>query len=158
MNIETVVNDVKGRLEVVGTRAQGAAEASIETLKLANDVLLNGVQGVVKTQTEAGKALFEAGKASFEKAKTAGLVAVVQNPIEYLPEGKDTIVGAFDETVKIATKTGEELVKVVKTGYETVAAKVAGKTTAKRAKAAGGKRKTTAKKAAAATEQTTAAA
>ena len=136
MNFETVVSDVKGRLEVAGTRAQGAAEASLKTLKQANEIVLSGVQDVVEVQTEAGKALIEAGKTSFEKAKVAGLVAVAQNPIEYLPDGKDTIVDAFDETVKIATKTSSQLAKTFKTGYTTVSNKIAGKPVRRAAKKA----------------------
>lgn len=138
MNFETVVSDVKDQLETVGERAQKAAEASYKTLKQANEVVIDGFQGLVKTQTDAAKDLIEAGKQSFEKAKTAGLVAVASNPIEYLPDGRDTLVGAFQDSVDVITKTGEELAKVVKTGYETVAARIQGKPLVKKA---GAKRK-----------------
>lgn len=126
MNFETVVEEVKGGFELVSSRAQGAAEASYETLKKANTVVIGGVQGLVKTHTEAGKALLDAGLSSFDKAKTDGLMAVVANPIVYLPAGKDTIVDAFSDTVTTFTKTGEKLVKVIVTGYETIANEIAG--------------------------------
>lgn len=141
MNFETVVNEVKDGLDLVSSRAQGAAEASFVTLKKANTVVVGGVTGLVKTHTEAGKTLLDAGVASFEKAKTDGLMAVVANPIVYLPAGKDTIVEAFTDTVDTLTKTGEKLVKVIVAGYETVANEIAGikpvkKTAKKKTKAA----------------------
>ncbi len=126
MNFETVVEEVKGGFELVSSRAQGAAEASFKTLVKANDVVVGGVQGLVKTHTEAGKALLDAGLSSFDKAKTDGLMAVVANPIVYLPSGKDTIVDAFSDTVEAFTKTGEKLVKVIVTGYESIANEIAG--------------------------------
>ncbi|MEK6807010.1 MAG: hypothetical protein AABY95_10235 [Pseudomonadota bacterium] len=126
MNFETVVEEVKGGFELVSSRAQGAAEASFKTLVKANDVVVGGVQGLVKTHTEAGKALLDAGLSSFDKAKTDGLMAVVANPIVYLPAGKDTLVDAFSDTVDTFTKTGEKLVKVIVTGYETIANEIAG--------------------------------
>ncbi len=133
MNFETVVEDVKGGFELVSSRAQGAAEASFETLKKANGIVVGGVQGLVKTHTEAGKALYDAGVASFGKAKTDGLMAVVTNPIVYLPAGKDTIVEAIEDTVDTFAKTGEKLVKVIVAGYETIAAEITGEKLVKKA-------------------------
>lgn len=127
MNFEKAVNEVKGRIETVGEQAQDVAKVSFETLKAANDVVISGVQGLVETHTEAAKDLYTAGKQSFDKAVAAGLLAVVTNPIEYLPEGRETIVDAFNDTVTVFTKTGEKLVKVVKSGYEDVAASFNGK-------------------------------
>jgi|SRR6267142_4967926 len=127
MNIEKAVNEVKGRLETVGEQAQDVAKVSFKAIKAANEVVLGGVQDLVKTHTEAAKDLFSLSKTSFDKAISDGLLAVAKSPIEYLPDGRDTIVGAFNETVDLVTKTGEELVKVVKHGYENVAAKITGK-------------------------------
>jgi len=127
MNIEKAVNEVKGRLETVGEQAQDVAKVSFKAIKAANEVVLGGVQDLVKTHAEAAKDLYSLGKDSFDKAVSAGLLAVAKSPIEYLPDGRDTIVGAFNETVDLVTKTGEELVKVVKVGYEDVAAKITGK-------------------------------
>lgn len=127
MNFEKAVNEVKDRLETVGERSQGAAKVSLKTLKAANEIVIAGVQDIVTAQTAAAKDLYQAGKQSFDKAVAAGLVAVVKSPIEYLPEGRDTIIGAFNETVDTVTKTGEKLVKVVKTGYEGVSRTLAGK-------------------------------
>lgn len=127
MNVEKVVNEVKDRLETVGERSQDAAKVSLKTLKAANEIVIAGVQDIVTAQTAAAKDLYAVSKQSFDKAVAAGLVAVVKSPVEYLPDGRDTIIGAFNETVETVTKTGEKLVKVVKTGYEGVTKTLAGK-------------------------------
>jgi len=127
MNIEKAVKEVQDRLELVGERSQGVAKVSVKTLKAANEIVVEGVQGVVAVQTAAAKDLYTAGKQSFDKAVAAGLVAVAKSPVEFLPEGRETIVGAFNETVETVTKTGEKLAKVAKSGYADIAASIQGK-------------------------------
>ena len=127
MNIEKAVKEVQGRIELVGERSQDVAKVSIKTLKAANEIVVEGVQGVVAVQTAAAKDLYTAGKQSFDKAVAAGLVAVAKSPVEFLPEGRETIVGAFNETVETVTKTGEKLAKVAKSGYQGIAASIQGK-------------------------------
>lgn len=127
MNIEKAVKEVQDRLELVGERSQGVAKVSVKTLKAANEIVVEGVQGVVAVQTAAAKDLYTAGKQSFDKAVAAGLVAVAKSPVEFLPEGRETIVGAFNDTVETVTKTGEKLAKVAKTGYADIAASIQGK-------------------------------
>ena len=148
MTFEKAVKEVQDRLETVGERSQDVAKVSLKTLKAANEIVIAGVQDIVTAQAAAAKDLFAASKQSIDKAVAAGLVAVVKSPIEYLPEGKDTIVGAFNETVETITKTGEKLVKVAKNGYVGVAASIQGKRTA-RATAKKAVRKTAATAAAA---------
>ena len=127
MNIEKAVKEVQDRLETVGERSQDVAKVSLKTLKAANEIVVEGVQGVVAVQTAAAKDLYTAGKQSFDKAVAAGLVAVAKSPVEFLPEGRETIVGAFNETVETVTKTGEKLAKVAKSGYADIAASIQGK-------------------------------
>jgi len=127
MNIEKAVKEVQDRLETVGEQAQDLAKVSIHTLKAANEIVVEGVQDLVTLQTAAAKDLYTTGKQSFDKAVAAGLVAVVKAPVEYLPDGRQTIVGAFNDSVDTVTKTGEKLAKVVKTGYEQAAATITGK-------------------------------
>lgn len=127
MTFEKAVKEVQDRLETVGERSQDVAKVSLKTLKAANEIVIEGVQDIVTAQTAAAKDLYTAGKQSFDKAVAAGLVAVVKAPVEYLPEGRETIVGAFNETVDTLTKTGEKLVKVAKTGYEHVTLTIKGK-------------------------------
>ena len=125
--LETVGEQVKDGLETVGERSQGVAKVSLKAIKAANEVVIEGVQDLVATQTGAAKDLYSVSKQSFDKAVAAGLVAVVKSPIEYLPDGRDTIVGAFNETIETVTKTGEKLAKVAKNGYEGIAAQIQGK-------------------------------
>ena len=127
MNIEKAVKEVQDRLETVGERSQDVAKVSLKTLKAANEIVVDGVQDIVAVQTAAAKDLYTVGKQSFDKAVAAGLVAVVKAPVEYLPDGRQTIVGAFNETVETVTKTGEKLAKVAKSGYEGIAASIQGK-------------------------------
>ena len=127
MNFEKVAKEVKGQLETVAERSQGVAKVSVKAIKAANEVLLEGVQDIAQTQAEAAKDLYAAGKHSFEKATNAGLVAVVKNPVNYLPDGRETIVGAFNETIETVAKTGERLAKVAKNGYQGITAEINGK-------------------------------
>jgi hypothetical protein len=131
MTFEKAVKEVQGRLETVGERSQNVAKVSVKTLKAANEIVISGVQNIVTAQAAAAKDLFSAGKQSLDKAVAAGLVAVVKSPVEYIPDGRETIVGAFNETVETVTKTGQKLVKVAKSGYEGVAASIQGKRTAR---------------------------
>lgn len=133
MNVETIVNDVKGRVEPILEQgqeilAQGqeVVLAGFETLKSANAIVVEGVQMIVQTQVEAGKDLFAEAQTSFEKAKTDGIKAVAANPVAYLPEGKDRVISAYNDTVAVVAKTGDELAKTLKSGYATITAKISG--------------------------------
>ena len=127
MTFEKAVKEVQDRLETVGERSQDVAKVSLKTLKAANEIVIEGVQDIVTAQTAAAKDLFAASKQSLDKAVSAGLVAVVKAPVAYIPEGRDTLVGAFNETVDTLTKTGEKLVKVAKAGYTDVTLTIQGK-------------------------------
>ena len=122
MNFETVVSEVKGRLETVGGQAQDVAEISLETLKKANKVVVSNAQDLFKTHADTIKVVFDATKTSFEKAIADGLKAVAANPVSYIPDSREPIVAAFNDTVGTVTKAGEQLAKILKSGYEDVAA------------------------------------
>lgn len=154
MNFETVVSDVKGRFEVVGNQAQGVAKLGVDTLKAGTDVVVTGVQGLVKTNGAVAKDLLENGKISFEKAKTDGFVAVASNPVEYVPAGRDQVVSAFSDSVSQVAKTGEELVKILKGGVNKITVSLNGKPATKKAPAKKAPAKRTAAKKA--TKKTTA--
>lgn len=126
MNVESIVNDVKGRVEPIVARGQDVVFSGFEVLKSANGIVVDGFTGVYKANYEAGKTLFGAAQTSFEKIKTDGIKAVASNPVSYLPEGKDTLVGAFNQSYDVFVKTGDELVKTVKQGVETLSAKIKG--------------------------------
>jgi hypothetical protein len=128
MSFETVVSEVKDRLETVGTHAQDVAQISLQTLKQANKIVVTSAQDLFKTNIDTIKIVFDATKTSFEKALTDGLKALAADPISYIPDSRDTIVTAFNETVGTVTKTGEKLAKVIKSGYENVSATLNGET------------------------------
>lgn len=137
MDVEAIVNDVKTRADVAVTRGQDAFEAGVDTLKAANAIIVDGVQTLVQTNVAAGKELVELAQASFEKAKADGIKAVAANPVAYLPEGKDTVVNAYTDSLSTVSKTGDQLAKTLKSGYGSITAKLNGKTVkAKAAKAA----------------------
>ena len=144
MNLQSVVEEVKGRVETISGQGQKVAEISIDSLKQAGDVVVGGYKSLVSDNTAAAKEIYSAAVSSFEKAKTDGLKAIAADPISYLP-ATGTLTAPFSQTVTVVSRTGEELYKVVKTGVETIQAQLTGKTTvAKVAKAA----KSTTKKAA----------
>jgi hypothetical protein len=129
MGVETIVNDVNGAVEPYVVKGQDVVTLSFETLKQANTVVVEGMQELFKTNVDAGKDLFAAAQTSFEKARTDGLKAIASKPIEYIPDGRDVVIAAYKDSFSIVTKTGEELLSVVKKGYEDVAAKLSGSTT-----------------------------
>ena len=156
MNVESIVNDVKGRVEPIVTRGQDVVYSGFEVLKSANGIVADGFSGVYKANYEAGKTLFGAAQTSFQKVKTDGIKAVASNPGAYVPEGKDTVVSAFNTSVDVVVKTGDDLVKTMKQGVETLSAKIKGEsvtvakaksTVKKAASSASTKAKSTARKA-----------
>lgn len=129
MNVETIVSDVKGAVEPYMAKGQDVVTVSFETLRQANAIVIEGVQDLFKTNVDAGKGLLSAAQASFEKARADGLKAIATKPVEYFPVGKDVVIAAYKDSLSIVTKTGEELVDLVKKGYEDVSAKLSGSTT-----------------------------
>jgi hypothetical protein len=126
MDVQTIVNDVKGRVEPYVAKGQEVVTLSVDTFMKAKPVVVDGVQTLVKTQIEAGKDLITAVQGSYEKAKAAGFKAVAASPVEYLPAGKERVISAYNDTVSVVTKASDELVKIVKEGYESVSAKLTG--------------------------------
>ena len=148
MNVETIVNDVKGRVEPIVAKGQEVVETGFETLKSANAIIVEGVQTLVQTNVAAGKDLFAAAQTSFEKAKTDGLKTVAANPVAYLPEGKDVVVAAYNDTISLVSKTSDELVQTLKEGFDSINATLTGKPVVAKVKATVKKVASKAKKAA----------
>lgn len=156
MNFDTIIKDVQTQVEPILEKGQELLEqgqdavlSGFETLKTANGIVVTGVQNLVKTQVEAGKDLFALAQTSFEKAKTDGFKAVAADPIAYLPEGKDRVISAYNDSLTLVTKTGDKLAKTFKNGYESFVAELNGETvTPKKATRTAKKAAGTAKKAA----------
>lgn len=126
MNLQSVVEDVKGRVETISTTGQKVAEISIDSLKQAGDIVVETFQTLVTDNTTAAKEIYSAALTSFEKAKTAGLKAVAADPISYLPT-TELVVTPFTNSVTVVSKSGDELYQVVKTGFSTIQAQLTGK-------------------------------
>lgn len=126
MNVETIVNDVKGRVEPIVAKGQDLVFTGFETLKSVNSIVLDGVSSLVQTHVQAGKDLFAVAQTSFEKARVDGFKAVAADPIAYLPEGKDRVISAYNDTVTVVSKTSDKVLKTVKTGYTSISAKLGG--------------------------------
>jgi len=116
MNLQSVVNDVKHRVDVLAAQGQEAVKILPETLKSANDIVLSGWQELLKTKSATAKELLASARVGYEKAKLDGVVAVVSNPVGYLPP-RDKLKTAFTETVELVSKTGDELYQEL---YKTV--------------------------------------
>lgn len=132
MSIQAIVNEVKDRVEPYVAKGQEVVSVSFDTFKKAGDVVAEGVQTVVKTQFGAGQDLVAAVQTSFEKARSAGLKAVVTDPIEYLPDGRKTVISAYNDTFSTVSKSSGEIVKIVKDGFDGVTAQFGKSPTAKK--------------------------
>lgn len=123
MNLQSIVNDVKSRVDTLAAQGQEVVKTLPGTLKQANEILVQGVQTLVKTETESAKDLLASAKASFEKAKADGIKAVVANPVGYLPE-TDKLLTVFNQTVSVVSKTGDDLYKTIKSTFVSPTAEV----------------------------------
>lgn len=119
MNLQSVVDDVKGRFEGLTSQGQKAAKVSLDTLKQANEVVVDSVQSLVKGNADAAKDLFSSAKSGFDKARADGVKAVVSAPTSYLPP-RDKFVGVLKDSRSIVIKTSDDLVKLVKEGYSSI--------------------------------------
>lgn len=128
VSVETLIQDVKSRTDVAMTRGQQVLETGVETLMTVKTLLVEGVQELVQAQVSAGKELVERVQSSVEKARADGLKAVASNPTDYLPEGKTTMLGVYHDSVALLGKTGDELVKTLKSGVDTISAELSGAT------------------------------
>lgn len=119
MNLQTVVDDVKGRVDGLSNQSQKVAKVSINTLKQANAVVSNNVRSLFKGNTDVAKDLYASAKSGFEKARADGVKAVVAAPISYLPP-RDKVLDAFKDNRSIVVKTSDDLVKLVKEGIASI--------------------------------------
>ncbi len=148
MSLQTVVEDVKGRVETLTTQGQKVAQISLDTLKHTGEIAADKFQALVKTQSEAAKGIYAEAKAGFDKAVADGLKAVAAAPISYLPP-KDKFVTVYNETVTLVSTTSDELYKALKSGFDSIQAEIKGEAApvVKKVKAAAKKASGAAKKA-----------
>ncbi len=149
MSLQTVVDDVKGRVETLTTQGQKVAQISFDTLKQTGEIAADKFQALVKTQSEAAKEIYTEAKAGFDKAVADGFKAVAAAPVSYLP-AKDKFVTVYNETVTLVSTTSDELYKALKAGFDSIQAEIKGEApVVKKVKTAAKKATGAAKKAAA---------
>ena len=119
MNLQTVVEDVKGRVEGLTNQGQKVAKVSLNTLKQANGVVTDNVRSLYRGNTDVVRDLLTSAKSGFEKARADGVKAVVAAPISYLPP-RDRVLDAFKDSRSIVVRTSDDLVKLVKEGIAAV--------------------------------------
>jgi hypothetical protein len=148
MSLQTVVDDVKGRVETLTTQGQKVAQISLDTLKQSGEIVADKFQTLVKTESAAAKELYTVTKLSFDKAIADGFKAFTAAPISYLPP-KDKFVTVYTDTVTLVSATGDELYKTFKTGFSSIQAELKGEAApVKKVKAAAKKATGAVKKAA----------
>jgi hypothetical protein len=149
MSLQTVVDDVKGRVETLTNQGQKVAQISLDTLKQANGIVVDKVQALVKAETEAAKELYSITKASFDKALADGFKAVAAAPISYLPP-KDKFITVYTDTVTLLSGAGDEVYQALKSGFTSIQGELKGESaTVKKVKNTTKKVAAAAKKAAA---------
>ena len=116
MEIQTIINDAKGKAQTYADRAQNAAKTGVDTAKKANDVVVKQFKTLAETETTAAKDLYAEAVKAFDKARKDGVKAVAAQPVAYLP--KDRAIAAYDDTVKVVVKTRDELNKVLTKGFD----------------------------------------
>ena len=147
MSLQTVVDDVKGRVETLTNQSQKVAQISLDTLKQTGEIVVDKLQELVKTESAAAKELYTVTKLSFEKAVADGFKAFTAAPISYLPP-KDKFVTVYTDTVTLVTATSDEVYKTLKTGFSSIQAEILGEAPVKKVKAAAKKATGAVKKAA----------
>lgn len=147
MSLQTIVEDVRVRVESFTAHGQKVAQIYLDTLKSANGIVTDTFHTLVKTETDAAKELFSSAKSGLDKAKADGLRAVATAPVSYLPP-REKLFTPFNRTVSLLGDTGDELYKTFKSGFVSIQGEFNGAPApAKKAKPASSKRKPSSKRA-----------
>ncbi|MDN5862136.1 MAG: phasin family protein [Salinisphaera sp.] len=99
---------------------KNALRVCVDVQKKAFGVVTGGAQSLVKTEVDAAKDVFAAARASFDKARSDGVRQVANKPQAYLPDSRERIVTAYQETIDLLVKTSNELSALVTDGYKSV--------------------------------------
>lgn len=120
MKIQTIVSDMRSRVETAGKQYQGVLKAYVSAQREALTVVTRNGQTLANTEIGAAKNVFAAARASFDKARKDGVRKVASNPQAYVPNGRDQIVSAYKDAINLLLKAGNELTGVVSNGYKSV--------------------------------------
>lgn len=158
MALQNIVDDVKTRVETLGQEAQNryhklskqaqdVVKTSTDTAKKAGDLVSKNAKKVAQTNQGAARQVLESTRVSITKAREAGIKEVAAKPVEFLPQGKDPVVKAYQDTVTTLGKTRTDLSKLLKKSADQIRVTLQGKPVAKKAAPAKRKVATTARKA-----------
>ncbi|HEU0197689.1 MAG TPA: hypothetical protein VFQ88_10805 [Nevskiaceae bacterium] len=143
MSLQNLVQDVKTRVSDINTRRHKAAKVSLDSLRQANQIVVDQAQALLASQKATSKDLLASAKSGLSKARADGLKAVLAAPASYLP-ARDKLNAAVADARVAFTKTYDGLTKVAKDGYAAVRKENTSETVKKAARKVG----TTTKKAA----------
>ncbi|MDN5925314.1 MAG: hypothetical protein L0H70_10000 [Xanthomonadales bacterium] len=148
MNLQNTLDDVKSRAQQLRERGQNVANASRDSLKQANQIVVDRTQSLFGDHKATSKALFESAKSGFAKARADGVKAVLAAPAGYLPP-RDKWENLLNDTRATFKVARSELSQVAQDGYNAATGKSAPAKAKKVARKATTKAKKTAKKASA---------
>jgi hypothetical protein len=126
MKIQSVVSDVRQRLETAARPYQGAFKAYVDAQRKALTVVTRSSQSLANTEIGAAKNIFASARASFDRARNDGLLQLASKPRSYLPRSRPQLIEAYKVTIDLLMKTGNELNDVVSNGYRSVRGELAG--------------------------------
>lgn len=133
MKIENLISDVRSRVQPYLQRGQLAASVSLDLARNANGVVSDGVLTLCKTQRAAGRALVDEAQQRLERARVDGLKAVISAPLSYLPEGRETLGQALEQSRTVIDQTGDKLATIARRGYLRVSETLQGEAPKRRA-------------------------
>lgn len=120
MKIQSVVHDVRQRIETAGRHYQGAFKAYVDAQRKALTVVSRNGQSLANTEIGAAKNIYASARASFERARADGVRQLASQPTSYLPSSRPQLIEAYKTTMDLLVKTGNELNDVVWSGYRNV--------------------------------------
>lgn len=118
MEMQTLVNEFKGRLERVSSQTQDAYKSYRDARKEAYKVLSSNVQTLAKAETDTVLSFYGSASERFNAARKESVKSVIFVPVDILPEGRERLVSAYREARGHFVKTREELSKILRKGFD----------------------------------------
>lgn len=120
MEMQTLVNEFKGRIERVGVQTQDAYKSYVDARKKAYGVVSSNVQTLVRTETDTMLGLYGAASERFSAARKESIKSVIFVPVDILPEGRERLISAYREARSHFVKTRDELLSIALKGFEDI--------------------------------------
>src|SRR5690625_3035974 len=117
MQVQTIVDEFKGRVGRVGVQTQDALKSCQNANRQAFSVVAGNVQTLAKTQTGALVDFYGTATGRFNEARKEGVKKIVFVPVDIYPEGRDSLVSAYRDVQDHFVRTRDDLVKIVRESY-----------------------------------------